>query len=705
MTSIHNNEEANISFTGQSQVGEQIEIDPTLDTQTISKQSGAWGNKDSTHSFPESNAGGVNDKNMYFSPATAPVLSATVPPREKNVDTSESPRATVFNFDETQSDDNSTINSAYEAAVSEGISQEAGDDLATARRLTTLLYYPDLGTPDEQQTISRIKQEALNKIKDDYGLVTLPEGVPSPDQEGFVNMVSNNYRGNLDALIEDQSLTVDQKAALKTYLGDPSAPGIPEDIKTLASQLKQQALLSVQQEYGLPISWTPVGPDLWVGSRIGLDALNYLQSMNNIVVRTVATFPADSSARIVLTNFLKVIGQAISALQQQLFQMQNADVEKSREAGKGSLDAQQTKIDLHKEALDKEVAQQREIAEKKAKADKLGGIMKIVGPIILAVSIVATLASLGTLGPAAIAVSATLLAMTIAEQAGKGPITKKSIDFFAKTVIGNLLSLGGKSGKVGRDIADFIGMVTVIISIIALCGATKGGSFADAVMMGSQVFASSNMVAEAAGNFGGLPPDKAAMIGMYVTIAVTVAAAMGTAAYTYAKKQEAGKELMASLTQSQAKLQAAELKVIQLSAQDGVGKMQIYMAKAEVLLRKMVVSLAEARAFGSPTKLEMDIRRLLSILQVSNASMGLSTAKLKYDISVAEGNIEQIRANAEANEAILQKAIDDIRTLIDQLMSIINSFGSWMASLEEFQAHKYKSAGDATTKLINASRG
>ncbi len=597
------------------------------------------------------------------------------------------------------------LNTAYDATVAEEISQRTGGDLAAARKLTTLHYNPSLGSAADRATMSEIEETALNKLKADYGLTTLPTGVPAIDTEGFNGMVSSNYRGNVETLINGRTdLTAAQKTSLRAFLADPSAAGIPDGIKTIAADIKRQALSAVQQEYGLPPAWAPTGPDLWVGSRVGLDAVLYLKSMNDVAVRTANALPVNSQERMTITNFLKMIGQAISALEKQLYQMQSADSQRAQQTAKGQQDSQETKIAAHKKALDDEKVQQDDINKKKAKSDKMQDIMKFVGPIVLAISVAVTLLSLGSLGPAAIALSVTLLSLSVAEQAGAAGITKKAIDALGKTVLGGALNaLTG--GLIDTKITDFIGTVILLVGVTLLCGAGESGSLADGVMMGVQVFGSSNVVAESAQNLGGMSPDQAAMVGLYVTIAVTVAASIGAAAYSYAKKGEAAEKLMEKLSQSQAELQAAEVKVSQLLI-GGASKFEVFKACTMVEIKQLAMMMAQARAFGGNlTALETNLKRILTIGQTANAAVGLSNAKYQYDISMSEGEVAKIRALAEAKDAILQKAMDDIKALIDQLLNIVNSFGSWIASLEEFQGHKYKTTGDATTSLINASRG
>lgn len=175
---------------------------------------------------------------------------------------------------------------------------------------------------------------------------------------------------------------------------------VPSSIANDFNAVSKQAAAAVQQQYGLPATWfngttdvdnlkpvnvgivTPAAVNRARGELL-LENIDTLSSnFADAGKRVLDGLPPNSPAAAVLRDYMAVISTAINELKAVLRQTEVSDALKSREATRAQFDATQLKLD---DAQD-QIAKQKEAQEKQAKANRVSLAMKIIGPIIAAIS-------------------------------------------------------------------------------------------------------------------------------------------------------------------------------------------------------------------------------------------------------------------------------------------------------------------------------
>lgn len=162
-------------------------------------------------------------------------------------------------------------------------------------------------------------------------------------------------------------------------------------------------------EYWVPINNSLVNPTAVVTTQVGMvgdglealtkeitDAITHLANDPNPTIRNAAI-----AAKSVLLDFLKMMSTALQSLKEALVLIEQMNAEKADKTTQAKFGEAEVQMQYQEAALEK----QREAAAKKKQMDALGLNMKIVGPIIAAVTtfaaIMMAVGSLGTLtGPA-----------------------------------------------------------------------------------------------------------------------------------------------------------------------------------------------------------------------------------------------------------------------------------------------------------------
>lgn len=123
--------------------------------------------------------------------------------------------------------------------------------------------------------------------------------------------------------------------------------------------------------------------------------------------------------------------------------------------------------DSAKKAKEAEAAQAK--ADEASKASSCTS--KIFGYIMLAVSVVATIASLGTAGPLTLAIAAIGIAMTVAdiilEETGNGSLMQM-LAAEISTGITNMLVACGVPEEKAKEIGSIVGMVLAAVAFLAI---------------------------------------------------------------------------------------------------------------------------------------------------------------------------------------------------------------------------------------------
>ena len=188
---------------------------------------------------------------------------------------------------------------------------------------------------------------------------------------------------------------------------------VPSSIAEHFEAVSKIATEEVQIKFGLPNTWfkgttnledlKPV--NLGIATPVAINKAradfvlgNVEQMINDIstaVQKVLGKLPPDDPSKLALRDYQTVIAQAIRDLKAILREIQIKDAEKSKdiEVNRASM------TETRDAALAEDIKKQKEIQQQQEKANRLGFLMKIIGPIIAAVcTIIGALLAVFTFG-------------------------------------------------------------------------------------------------------------------------------------------------------------------------------------------------------------------------------------------------------------------------------------------------------------------
>lgn len=175
---------------------------------------------------------------------------------------------------------------------------------------------------------------------------------------------------------------------------------LTEPLASKVAPLQAKVTAETISEAGLPPTWTfqATTPEAWTPSAVGLlppgevmatftkgllvNSTQLLEDVEAATQKVVDGLPSKSSANVVFGDFLKLIGEAIADLKSELRKVQQQEAEKDKDLGRAKFSEQ---ADRRKSMIDQE-AKQQHLSAKQRKMSKLGDLMKILGPVVAAVS-------------------------------------------------------------------------------------------------------------------------------------------------------------------------------------------------------------------------------------------------------------------------------------------------------------------------------
>jgi hypothetical protein len=466
-----------------------------------------------------------------------------------------------------------TYTAAFEAELAK---QQTAQGLSSDQvaKLRMLFYHPDADVEGKQELLAMLtsmKSAALNSIREATGI---PEGLqPSTswqpmtsfgaevfDSSVNVEFQATNER-NLSAAIASASppLTANEQTQLRQAISDPNANVTPE-IRKMAQEILDQSTSALKSKYGLPDTWIPpTGPTLWAGSPAVLSSIQTLQDMNAIVDQTIAENPNMSPAMVSTM-------QAIKTAIQDLMTILN-DAEGKKAAGQKSLSAASCETALARIAerekeYEEQVQKQKEAEEKAKKSGDIGLVMKIIMPIVVAITIV--VASV-FLGPAALAILIVLSAVSMTATYGGPNIMQMAIQGISQGL--NYIPGINKLGEHGLNIISTVLMVMVIVAVVVAAPGSAPGLLSaglQAFMVGSMAIQASgvgeDIMLEADPN---MDPSKAALYGAIIGGGIAIIGSFAMAYGALAKSalqatQTTLKTVMAWLKTASAVIQLAQ---------------------------------------------------------------------------------------------------------------------------------------------------
>lgn len=355
---------------------------------------------------------------------------------------------------------------------------------------------PEPYTPAQRQMINQFFSQQMSEAGEDYIQQALEADPPLITQEEVTQLRSAIAAGSFES----------------------SDPAINEHL----IPIKNAALQVTQTKYGLPptwvkgaqedYNWEPVNLTITNPTAVQAEHLNMIlngvMSLSTNIQEVIdaamnSPIPAVADGMraqgLSMKEFLKEIGDAIKDLKHQLAQMQIADAEKSEQTNKTKFSALEDRKDLQTKQHDAQKAQQAAIAEQMEKAKKTQTFMKIMGPVIAFLSVVAAIAiTVGTGGigvgaaawvaGAGIALGVAMLGYSIADSILD--LSSKVMEAFASAI--DSLTAGMSPGK--RALIRGLIIAAIIIAgvvLMAACasgiGAVANGATSAAMQAASQV--------------------------------------------------------------------------------------------------------------------------------------------------------------------------------------------------------------------------
>ncbi|MBA2369893.1 MAG: type III secretion system translocon subunit SctE [Candidatus Protochlamydia sp.] len=273
--------------------------------------------------------------------------------------------------------------------------------------------------------------------------------------------INDSYDATLNAkvkaYIEQNSYLIGPESKEAKSLLEAAAGGkVSSDIVETFLELSAEAKVETQAKFGLSSSWFRgvETPDTWIPINVGaitpakvnnarletlIGNLDQMSTDLEAAAKKMLDGMPEGPNKAALTEFLKIIGDAIKDLKNTLRSLQNADAEKSKKETEGKLAALGDKRARMEEQSKKVEESMKKTLETKAQ----GHSMKIVGPLIAAfMTLLGALIAIATLG---IATSASVIIIAAGVAVG-----------IALTLYSMLDSITDCSAKIGKAINESI---------------------------------------------------------------------------------------------------------------------------------------------------------------------------------------------------------------------------------------------------------
>lgn len=592
-----------------------------------------------------------------------------------------------------------SFNSSFESALDKYV-KDHDVSPKDAQLMTTLHYHPDASVNLSQElkaAMVDLEKDALKDFKTNNSLpANLPTGWPKTEADPqYDGIVRSNFRylneQNMSKYLEKHPEI--NKADLRAAIANIDAPGIADNVKDAAKAVLEQSKQAIREKYGFL-------PDLsgasttWTGPPALLNSLTSLDDLLQAAQAHIDALP-DSPAKVIYLNFLQVITRAVQTMQKEIFEMEQQRSGESKKISNAQLELSQAKREENQKAANDARAKQAEMDEKQKKANQTAAIMKIVTPIVIAIGIIATIASAGTLGVPATMMILALTALSIADQAG-AKIGDKSLTRGCFDAAGDALGkIASWIPGVNPDLARFIGKMALIYLVIGLTTTNPG-----ALLVAGQMFMMSGAAEDlikgsAKANHGNdyEMDQKTLMISSTVVGgAVMLGAGIGAAACSgaaAANKAAMVEDLTNKILETSNKMQPLYGQMIEAQTAYEAGTMTLgecVKIHADVLKQLIPLLIKQAmltlaRAIISDPKGAMAI--LTTGLKIGTTGLGLANAIVEKQITDLRNDMNRGQADVNAKNIMWQKFIDNLKKLLQALLQMTTNDLAMIPQLSE----------------------
>lgn len=308
-----------------------------------------------------------------------------------------------------------------------------------------------------------------------------PVGPYGPSEQ---TLIKNYFSSEFLAAATKAGFTAEEASAgLASLMGGKT---LAEPLATQIANLGAEVTAKVIDMAGLPANWTPQATtaEAWTPSKVGLlpagevmqtfikgilgNSTQLLDDAQAATEKVVASLPKGSKDAVVLSEFLKKIGEAITELKQVLREVQEKNAEISKELGQIKFSQL---ADKRQKAIE-EAEKERKMTAKQRMMSKMGKVMKILGPVVAALStIVGAALAIFTFGAstalivAGIAAGTAMTAYSVADSVTG--CTAKMVEAFSEAF---------KSLDIApwaQQLVKFI-VVAMIVAVVAVAAAASG---------------------------------------------------------------------------------------------------------------------------------------------------------------------------------------------------------------------------------------
>jgi invasin B len=337
-------------------------------------------------------------------------------------------------------------------------------------------------------------------------------------------------------------------------------------------------------------------------------------------------------------------------------------------------------IQIKKDQLEKTKQQQAALDKAHDKSSKLGLSMTVVGAVLSAIMVVATIMSFGAAAPIATAVIIGFTTLSAIDNAGI-PAANGLMDG-----IGEMFVAMGMNSQAARAMSGVL--------LCVLAAATMN------VAAFSQAFTATG-VAQNILLAAGVDEHTAGIVNAVLAGVAMVAsmsfASSGSKADVLTKIATKTQELTAKNVELAERIAVA-------SARGGLAAMASKAVdSAKIGYNQVYIKMLNFARKAQRTEdfLETTINKFSTGLDASNSGMGVAQGVLESSISKMNGAMQKSQAEADADSVVWDNAIQSLKQQIQQLLQLLQSLTSWNASLGNMQQQRWTNNQEILSNLTS----
>lgn len=560
---------------------------------------------------------------------------------------------------------NSLGDTKFETAVDAYV-KEHNLSAEESYQLKTAYYHPDAGlTNPLSGKLIPAYNLLMKKMQGD-----MPKGWdPSPDVKLWDGMINVNLRyvneENLSKYMADHpKLTGQDEQLIRNAMNGDTNSAIPKNLSDAAAAIKAASFSEISGKYGLSTGFIPSGLsiDKVPTENAARNAANTVNGMKTVISNYAKNLP-DGPGKVLVMDFLKIISDALKDLQEMIYKMEVQEAEGQKTLSSAQQEAMQFKIDQHMKALEEQKAKEAEMQKKQGTMSDINKVMKILGPILIAVTVLATIASFGTLGPLAVGV---ILALTAISCIDMIPGVDGKVAAWTMGIAGSILRECGVDEKTCRYV-DFAVKLAIVISLAV---ATSGAGAATAITTSTQFFTASNLITDVLVG-AGVDPMTTAIAAGAVNAAVSMAALGAALALTAKNSAKVSTQL----------LEAAEKYA--KAASDTSSKVMKFMYTFMELFCRNAAALAKS---GNLTKY---LNIGIGGLRATNSAMEATNGGIEYTINQTMGELADLKKRYESKDVQLRDVISALKEQAKLMEQVIQNLMAMLAGVGKTQVDNW----------------